>query len=175
MRGLWKRRGEGQLASRLERRRQSARPDFVIQLAREIRSTGRRRLVPARLLLAAALTLLMLVAVASVGGVSTAAAGLRYGMLGVVQSAVQSVKSHDTAQLQSDDDDDDDDDEVGGGDDDDDDEPDDDQYEEERRQCQLALYKEHRAFHRGQFTSAAHTAFHQQLREASEGCSQIGR
>ena len=187
MRRFWRRRGGAELESRLERRRESAKPDFVNQLAREVRSTGRRRLAPVRLLLAAALTLGLLVAVASVGGVASGAL-----VRDQVVSAVKSVNKKVTAKRGSswryaDDDDDDnggggggggddDDDDNGGGGgggDDDDDDGDDDEYEEERQECLRAVNQQtrafhqtqaqqHRAFHNAQASRAAHRSFHDQ-------------
>jgi hypothetical protein len=181
---FWRRRGGAELESRLERRREPARPEFVNQLAGELRSTGRRRLAPVRLLLAAALTLGLLVAVASVGGVASG---------GVVRdqvvSAVKSVNKKVTAKRGSswrnadaDDDDngggggggDDDDDDNGGGgggDDDDDngdddDDGDDDQYEEDEEECFEALRQQTRAFHRTQ--AQQHQAFHRQRPQPSK-------
>jgi hypothetical protein len=171
MRRFWRFGEGGELRSRLEGRRQPARPEFVNQLARELRSTGRRRFVPSRLLLAAALTLLMLVAVASVGGVA-AGAGIRDQLVAAAKSVNNQVTSQRGSSYQFADDDDD---RGGGGGNDDDDDGDDDQYEEERRECQRALYQEHRILHRGQLTRAAHRAFHEQLEAASERCSEIGR
>jgi hypothetical protein len=179
VRRFWKFGEGGELRSRLEGRRQSARPEFVNQLARELRSTGRRRFVPSRLLLAAALSLMMLVAVASVGGVA-AGAGIRDQLVAAAKSVNKQVTAKRGSSYQYADDDDDrggggggDDDDDDGGDDDDD--GDDDQYEEERRECQRALYQQHRSLHRGQLTRAAHRGAHQLLESASERCSEIGR
>jgi hypothetical protein len=191
---FWRRRGGAELESRLERRREPARPEFVNQLAGELRSTGRRRLAPVRLLLAAALTLGLLVAVASVGGVASG---------GVVRdqvvSAVKSVNKKVTAKRGSswryaDDDDDDngggggggddDDDDNGGGgggDDDDDngddDDGDDDQYDDDEEECLEAVHQrkmtvqethrqQHQQFHRGRHSKAQHRALHE--RQKSE-------
>jgi uncharacterized membrane protein YgcG len=123
VRGFWKRGGEAELAVRLEERRERARPEFVNELARDVRSAGRRRFVPSRLLLAAALTFVMLVAVASVGG--SAGAGVRAQLVSVVQSVNKQVTAERGAVQRSNDDDDDNGGGGGGGggsrDDDDDD------------------------------------------------------
>jgi hypothetical protein len=179
VRRFWRRGGED-LESRLERRREPARPEYVNQLARELRSTGRRRLAPVRLLLAAALTLMMLVAVASVGGVASGAL-VRDHVVAVAKSVNKKVTAkRGSSWRYADDDDDDngggggggDDDDDDGGDDDDDD-GDDDEYEEERREClravnqarrsfQATQRQEHREFHQTRPSSSAHRAFHNQ-------------
>jgi hypothetical protein len=193
---FWRRRGGAELESRLERRREPARPEFVNQLAGELRSTGRRRLAPVRLLLAAALTLGLLVAVASVGGVASG---------GVVRdqvvSAVKSVNKKVTAKRGSswryaDDDDDDNGGGGGGGDDDDDDngdddDGDDDQYDDDEEECLEAVQQrkrtvqqthrqQHQQFHRGRHSKAQHQALHERqksemraLQEARDDCDEI--
>jgi hypothetical protein len=177
MRRFWRRRGS-ELESRLERRREPAKPEFVNQLAREVRSTGRRRLAPVRLLLAAALTLGLLVAVASVGGVASGAL-VRDQEVDAVKSVNKKVtaKRGSSWRYADDDDDDngggggggggdDDDDDNGGGggggdaddDDGDADDGDDDEYEEDRQECLRAVNQQTRAFHQTQ--NQQHRAFH---------------
>jgi hypothetical protein len=194
VRRFWRRRGED-LESRLERRREPARPEYVNQLARELRSTGRRRFAPVRLLLAAALTLLMLVAVASVGGVASGAL-VRDHVVGAVKSVNKKVtaKRGSSWRYADDDDDDrgggggddddddnggggDDDDDNGGGDDDDDDDPDDDQYDDddECEDLQQQVQQAHRTFHRtGGFTGKEHRLYHQELQNARDDCDEGG-
>ena len=92
MKRFWKFGEGGELESRLARRREPARPEFVNELARELRPTGSRRFVSSRLLLAACLTLLMLLAVASVGGVA-ASAGVRAQLVAVVKQVNKQVTS----------------------------------------------------------------------------------
>jgi hypothetical protein len=116
---FWRRGGESELAARLKRRRKRARPEFVNELAREVRSTGGRRFIPSRVLLAAALTFAMLVALASVGG--SAGAGIRAQLVSVFQSVNTKVTSQPGTVQRSNDDDD-----GGGGGGDDDDDGDDD-------------------------------------------------
>ena len=139
---FWKRGGEAELAARLKRRRQRARSEFVNELAREVRSTGGRRFVPSRVLLAAALTFVMLVALASVGG--SAVAG--------------------------NDDDDDRGRAVAARSADDDDDGDDDQYEEDAQECELALQQAHASFHEQSFTWREHRLYHRGLGDALEDC-----
>lgn len=145
MRRFWRPRDDSMLEARLERRRRKAKNDFVNRLAAEIRSSGRRRLFPSRVLLAALLTLLMLAAVAAVGGVD-AGAGVRDQLFAVAKSVNKKVSGDRTAaRLASDDDDDDDDNDDNDDDDDGDDDPDDDQYKEERRQCRKAATQAYKA------------------------------
>jgi hypothetical protein len=139
---LWRRGGEAELAARLERRRERARPEFVNELAGEVRSAG-RRFVPSRVLLAAALTFVMLVALASVGG--SAGAGNDDDDDGG-RAVVALIAS------------------------DDDDDGDDDQYEEDEQECELALQQAHESFHEGSFTPREHRIYHQKLAEALEDC-----
>jgi hypothetical protein len=171
VRHFWRRREEAELASRLERRRQRANPDFVNELAREIRSTGRRRLVPSRLLLAAVLTVMMLVAAASVGGVS-ASAGVHHQIAGVFKTVKQIAGQQGSASLRSNDDDDDDR-GVGGGRGDDDDDGDDDQYEEDGQECELALQQAHASFHQQSYTLRGHRLYHLSQAGALDDCDEI--
>jgi hypothetical protein len=171
MRGFfWKRGGEAGLAVRLKRRRERARPEFVNELAREVRSAGGRRFLPSRVVLAAALTLGMLVALASVGG--SAGAGVRGQFVSVVESVNNQVTAERGVALRSNDDDDD-----GGrdgrGDDDDDDDGDDDQYEEDGQECELALQQAHGSFHQQSFTARGHRIYHQRLANALDDCDEI--
>jgi hypothetical protein len=191
VRRFWNSRSEAQLVSRLEGRRRKARPEFVQALAEEVRPPARRRFPLSRALLASTLTLIMLVAVASVGG---AGASVRKQVSAVVHSVNSTITASDRSGRSSNDDDDDgggggsgagggDDDGGGGGsgDDDDDggdddDDGDDDQYEEERRECRRAVYEAHRLFHRRpQLQSVSHRGYHRQLEEAQDRCSSIGR
>jgi hypothetical protein len=150
---FWRRGGEAELAARLKRRRQRARPEFVNELAREVRSAGGRRFVPSRVLLAAALTFVMLVALASVGG--SAGAGIRAQLVSVVYSVNKKVTSERATFQRSNDDDDD---------------GDDDQYEEDSRECGLALQQAHESFHQQSFTWREHRLYHQGLGDALEDC-----
>jgi len=170
VRRFWRRRGEAELASRLTKRRQAARPDFVAQLAREVRSTGRGRLAPSRLLLAGVLTVMLLIAAASVGGVS-AAAVFPQQVAAVFQSVHKQVAVHGSVSLRSDDDDDD----GGGvgGDDDDDDDGEDDEYEEDELECLQAVGQAHGNFHQGAFTAREHRRFHEALEDARDECEEI--
>jgi hypothetical protein len=194
VRRFWISRSKARLVSRLEARRRKARPEFVQALAAEVRPASRRRFPLSRALLAATLTLIMLVAVASVGG---AGASVRKQLSAVVHSVNSTITASDRSARSSrnDDDDDDDgggssgggggdddDDGGGGGDDDDDDggddddDGDDDQYEEERRECRKALEAAHRLFHRNQNTqNISHRSYHRQLDEARDRCRSIGR
>jgi hypothetical protein len=176
VRAFWKREGEAELAARLKRRRERARPEFVNELAREVRSTGSRRFVPSRLLLAAALTLIMLVALASVGG--TAGAGVRAQLVSVVKSVHKQVNTEPVTAPRSNDDDD-----GGGGggggrgDDDDDggdDDGDDDQYEEDEQKCEVALGQAHATFHLSQSNWRVHRGYHRQLAAALDDCDDLG-
>jgi hypothetical protein len=167
VRAFWKREGEAELAARLKRRRERARPEFVIELAREVRSTGGRRFVPSRLLLAAALTLIMLVALASVGG--SAGAGVRAQFVSVVKSVNTQITAERGTLQRADDDDDD----GGGRGGDDDDDGDDDQYEEDGQECATALEQAHGAFHQREVTSRGHRAYHRTLAEALEDCDEL--
>jgi hypothetical protein len=179
VRRFWISRSKARLVSRLEARRRKARPEFVQTLADEVRPSARRRFPLSRALLAATLTLIMLVAVASVGG---AGASVRNQLSAVVHSVNSTITAGDSSARSSNDDDDDDDgggggdddDDDGGGDDDDD--GDDDQYEEERRECRKALQAAHRLFHRGlNPQNISHRAYHRQLEEARDRCRSIGR
>ena len=116
-----KRSGFGGLEARLRSERPAPRPDFVRAVVDRVESR-RPRAAGLRIAVALALTMAMLVAVASFGGVSYAAAGAQEAV-----KTVGKVLSPAKASRVADDDDDD-----GGGDDDDDDDgdddPDDDQY-----------------------------------------------
>lgn len=157
---FWKRGGEAELAGRLKKRRERARPEFVNELAHEVRSTGGRRFVPSRLLLAAALTFVMLVALASVGG--SAGAGIRAQLVSVVQSVNKKVTAERAVAVRSNDDDDDD-----------DDDGDDDQYEEDGQECELALQQAHASFHQQSFKARGHRVFHHRLANALDDCDEI--
>jgi hypothetical protein len=153
---FWRRGGESELAARLKRRRKRARPEFVNELAREVRSTGGRRFIPSRVLVAAALTFAMLVALASVGG--SAGAGIRGQFVSVIHSMNKKVSS-ERWTLQSNEDDDDD--------------GDDDQYEEDGQECGLALQQAHESFHGGSFSIREHRLYHRELAEALDDCDEI--
>jgi hypothetical protein len=163
---FWRRGGEAELAARLKRRRQRARPEFVNELAREVRSTGGRRFIPSRVLLAAALTFAMLVALASVGG--SAGAGIRAQLVSVFQSVNTKVTSQPGTVQRSNDDDD-----GGGGGGDDDDDGDDDQYEEDGQECELALQQAHANFHQQSYTLRGHRLYHLSQAGALDDCDEI--
>jgi hypothetical protein len=172
VRGFWVRGGEAELAARLKRRRVRARSEFVNELAREVRSTGGRRFVPSRLLLAAALTFVVLVALASVGG--SAGGGIRSHLGSIMPSLNNKLTSQGATVQRSDDDDDDGGRRASGfassaGDD-----GDDDQYEEDEQQCELALQQAHESYHQGSFTAREHRLYHQKLAEAREDCEDLG-
>ena len=98
---FWKRdRGPLDLEAELRASRPEPRPEFVQMLGTRVRESGRRA-GSLRIAFAGGLTALMLVAVASVGGVSYAAGGAH----GVWQSAHKLVskhsKSHRTAPAKS--------------------------------------------------------------------------
>ena len=183
---FWPRRRDPfNLHPRLEARRSEPRPEFVQQLADELREHRRTARRPLRLALAAGLTALMLVAAGAFGGGATAAS-LERPVTAVIDT-VQFVLQGKTNAPQPDE-------SVvvaSGG-------SADDQYEEERRRCREAAYQahqdfhdqlerehaqfhqtahtraQHSAFHAGQ--TAAHRAYHETvLAPALEACERIGR